>query len=213
SSIAIRQGRPCVAIDRECRPCEAREPGPHNFSQVQTGVSRQPLLVSCAKGDFHDPSGKIALHGPDPHQQRTTGCISRNSDGRLDVKLSPRGGAGIHGRADLTLHQPPSINKGSNTMKQIIDQHRRQFFGVAAGTVAAGLGVIGLARAESEAPRSSATNASFGAIKQIDAGVLNVGYAEAGPANGPVAILLHGWPYDIHAFVDVAPILAKAGYR
>ena len=98
-------------------------------------------------------------------------------------------------------------------MKRIIDQHRRQFFGIAAGTVAAGLGVIGLARAESEATRSSATNASFGAIKQIDAGVLNVGYAEAGPANGPVAILLHGWPYDIHAFVDVAPILAKAGYR
>lgn len=98
-------------------------------------------------------------------------------------------------------------------MTQSIDQHRRQFFGVAAGTVAAGLGVIGLARAESEAPRYSATNASFGAIKQIDAGVLNVGYAEAGPANGPVAILLHGWPYDIHAFVDVAPILAKAGYR
>jgi pimeloyl-ACP methyl ester carboxylesterase len=98
-------------------------------------------------------------------------------------------------------------------MKQIIDQHRRQFFGIAAGTVAAGLGVIGLARAESEAPRSAATNAPFGAIKQIDAGVLNVGYAEVGPANGPVAILLHGWPYDIHAFVDVAPILAKAGYR
>ncbi|WP_027515288.1 alpha/beta fold hydrolase [Bradyrhizobium sp. WSM1417] len=98
-------------------------------------------------------------------------------------------------------------------MKQTIDQHRRQFFGVAAGTVAAGLGVVGLARAEPEAPRPAATNASFGAIKQIDAGVLHVGYAEAGPANGPVAILLHGWPYDIHAFVDVAPILAKAGYR
>jgi pimeloyl-ACP methyl ester carboxylesterase len=73
--------------------------------------------------------------------------------------------------------------------------------------------VIDLARAETEAPRSSASNASFGTIKQIDAGVLNVGYAEAGPSNGPVAILLHGWPYDIHAFVDVAPILAKAGYR
>lgn len=96
-------------------------------------------------------------------------------------------------------------------MKQIIDQHRRKFFGVAAGTVTVGLGVI--ARAETDAPRISATNASFGAIKQIDAGVLNVGYAEAGPSNGPVAILLHGWPYDIHAFVDVAPILAKAGYR
>ncbi|MDA9495610.1 alpha/beta fold hydrolase [Bradyrhizobium sp. CCBAU 11361] len=96
-------------------------------------------------------------------------------------------------------------------MKQLIDQHRRKFFGIAAGTVAVGLGVV--ARAETEAPRSSASNASFGTIKQIDAGVLNVGYAEAGPSNGPVAILLHGWPYDIHAFVDVAPILAKAGYR
>jgi pimeloyl-ACP methyl ester carboxylesterase len=98
-------------------------------------------------------------------------------------------------------------------MTQIIDQHRRQFLGVAAGTVAVGLGVIDLARSETETPRSSATNASFGTIKQINAGVLNVGYAEIGPATGPVAILLHGWPYDIHSFVDVAPILAQAGYR
>jgi pimeloyl-ACP methyl ester carboxylesterase len=50
-------------------------------------------------------------------------------------------------------------------------------------------------------------------MKQIDAGVLNVGYAEAGPANGPAVILLHGWPYDIYSFVDVAPLLASAGYR
>jgi len=98
-------------------------------------------------------------------------------------------------------------------MNQIIDQHRRKFFGIAAGTVATGFGVVELARAETDAPRASAANASFGTIKQIDAGVLNVGYAEVGPASRPVAILLHGWPYDIHAFVDVAPILAKAGYR
>lgn len=98
-------------------------------------------------------------------------------------------------------------------MTQIIDRHRRQFLGVAAGTVAVGLGAIDLARAETETPRSSATNASFGTIKQINAGVLNVGYAEAGPASGPVAILLHGWPYDIHSFIEVAPILARAGYR
>lgn len=98
-------------------------------------------------------------------------------------------------------------------MKQIIDQHRRRLLGIAAGTAVVGLGVIDLARAETDAPRIAATNASFGTIKQIDAGVLNVGYAEAGPSNGPVAILLHGWPYDIHAFVEVAPILAKAGYR
>jgi len=98
-------------------------------------------------------------------------------------------------------------------MTQMIDQHRRQFLGVAAGTVAVGLGVIDLARAETEAVRSSPSSSSFGTIKQIKAGVLDVGYAEAGPATGPVAILLHGWPYDIHSFVDVAPILAQAGYR
>jgi pimeloyl-ACP methyl ester carboxylesterase len=58
-----------------------------------------------------------------------------------------------------------------------------------------------------------ASNASFQTIRQIDAGVLNVGYAEMGPADGPVAILLHGWPYDIHTYVDVAPLLASVGYR
>jgi pimeloyl-ACP methyl ester carboxylesterase len=57
------------------------------------------------------------------------------------------------------------------------------------------------------------TNTSFGSLKQIDAGVLNVGYAEAGPPDGPAVILLHGWPYDIHSYVDVAPRLAQAGYR
>jgi pimeloyl-ACP methyl ester carboxylesterase len=62
-------------------------------------------------------------------------------------------------------------------------------------------------------PTKPSTNASFGPLKQIDAGMLNVGYAEAGPASGPAAILLHGWPYDIHSFVDVVPVLASAGYR
>src|SRR6202522_2552223 len=57
------------------------------------------------------------------------------------------------------------------------------------------------------------THTSFPSIKQIDAGLLNIGYAEAGPADGPVVMLLHGWPYDIYSFVDVAPLLASAGYR
>src|SRR5215469_12147462 len=56
-------------------------------------------------------------------------------------------------------------------------------------------------------------SAPFGALKQVDAGVLSVGYAEAGPADGPVVLLLHGWPYDIHSYVEVAPLLASAGYR
>src|ERR671920_2425236 len=60
---------------------------------------------------------------------------------------------------------------------------------------------------------SEEINRSFGSLKQIDAGVLNVGSAEAAPADGPAVILLHGWPYDIHSYVDVAPLLAEAGYR
>ncbi|MET8331627.1 alpha/beta hydrolase [Streptomyces sp. NPDC005181] len=60
---------------------------------------------------------------------------------------------------------------------------------------------------------SPGTRASFASIKQIKAGLLNVGYAEMGPAHGPVVICLHGWPYDIHSFVDVAPLLAAEGYR
>jgi pimeloyl-ACP methyl ester carboxylesterase len=53
----------------------------------------------------------------------------------------------------------------------------------------------------------------FGALKQVEAGLLSVGYAEAGPADGPAVLLLHGWPYDIHSFADVTPLLASAGYR
>ena len=57
------------------------------------------------------------------------------------------------------------------------------------------------------------TNTSFAQLKQIDAGLLSVGYAEAGPSDGPAVILLHGWPYDIHSYADVAPLLASAGFR
>ena len=56
------------------------------------------------------------------------------------------------------------------------------------------------------------THTSFGSLKQIDAGDLNVGYVEAGPSDGPAVMLLHGWPYDIHSYIDVAPRLSLAGY-
>jgi pimeloyl-ACP methyl ester carboxylesterase len=62
-------------------------------------------------------------------------------------------------------------------------------------------------------PTANPKNTAFAPLKQIDAGLLNVGYAEAGPANGPTVILLQGWPYDIYSYVDVAPLLASAGYR
>jgi pimeloyl-ACP methyl ester carboxylesterase len=82
---------------------------------------------------------------------------------------------------------------------------RRRFLGAATLAAAAQLSAIRPARAQA--------NASLGPLKQVDAGVLNVGYAEAGPERGPPVILLHGWPYDIHTYVDVAPSLASRGYR
>jgi len=103
-----------------------------------------------------------------------------------------------------------------------INHQRRRLFGIAAGTIAAAtqLGTISVAQAQAPKAKSAqlptikpGTNTSFAPLKQIDAGVLNVGYAEAGPADGPPVILLHGWPYDIHSYVDVAPLLASAGYR
>jgi hypothetical protein len=104
-------------------------------------------------------------------------------------------------------------------MSEETNHDRRRFLGTAATTIAAAqLGMIGSAKAQSSKTKDlptikPGTNTSFGSLKQIDAGLLNVGYAEAGPADGPAVILLHGWPYDIHSYVDVAPLLASAGYR
>ncbi len=106
-------------------------------------------------------------------------------------------------------------------MPEEIDYRRRGLLGAVAMAVAtAPLAMIGSAEAQSSGTKAVAlpaikpgTNTSFAALKQIDAGVLNVGYAEAGPAEGPAVMLPHGWPYDIHGFVDVAPLLAFQGYR
>ena len=94
------------------------------------------------------------------------------------------------------------------------------FLGRAATVIAAALlGFIGPAMAQAGQAAagvpavSPGTHTSFDSLKQVKAGVLNVGYAEAGPADGPAVILLHGWPYDIYSFVDVAPLLASHGYH
>jgi pimeloyl-ACP methyl ester carboxylesterase len=101
---------------------------------------------------------------------------------------------------------------------EAINHHRRRFVGTTALTIAAAqLGLIGSADAQPSKTKlptiRPGTNTSFASLKQIDAGVLNTGFAEAGPADGPAVLLLHGWPYDIHSYVDVAPLLASAGYR
>jgi pimeloyl-ACP methyl ester carboxylesterase len=103
-------------------------------------------------------------------------------------------------------------------MSPEFNHQRRRFFGVAAMTVAAAeFGMTAVAKAQSSTSSLPAAKAgehtSFEALKQVNAGVLDIGYAEAGPKDGPVVLLVHGWPYDIYSYVDVAPILADAGYR
>ncbi len=77
----------------------------------------------------------------------------------------------------------------------------------------AGISVSTMLNAEQPKATETETATPFGALKQVDAGLLNVGYAEAGPTHGPAVVLLHGWPYDIHSYAEVAPLLASAGYR
>ena len=96
-------------------------------------------------------------------------------------------------------------------MHEKIDQYRRRFCGNAAMAIAATqFGMMGFAEAQSSLAKATdlpaikpGTNTTFNTLKQIDAGLLNIGYAEAGPADGPVVILLHGWPYDIHSYVEI----------
>jgi pimeloyl-ACP methyl ester carboxylesterase len=97
---------------------------------------------------------------------------------------------------------------------------RRGFLGVAAAAAALQLATVRAAHADAEPPPAAGAStvdstgtASFAPLRQVDAGLLSVGYAEAGPGDGPAVLLLHGWPYDIHSFVEVAPLLASAGYR
>jgi len=102
-------------------------------------------------------------------------------------------------------------------MTEQVEQDRRDFLGTAALALAA----LRLGANESRRPvtisrallTNETTNAPLGPVKQIDAGVLNVGYVELGPAGGRAVVLLHGWPYDIQSYAVVAPLLAAKGYR
>jgi pimeloyl-ACP methyl ester carboxylesterase len=112
----------------------------------------------------------------------------------------------------------------SNATNSQANPDRRRFLSTAAVALgaagAAQLGMIGSASAQTRGPagaaraaESAGTIASFGPVRQIDAGVLDVGYVEAGPRHGQPVILMHGFPYDIHSYVEVAPLLAAEGYR
>lgn len=94
----------------------------------------------------------------------------------------------------------------SSIPSQVEARFSRRGLMAAAVAVSAATGLTGVARAQQ-------TVAGVGALKRVNTGDLNIAYVEAGPADGPVIILLHGWPYDIHSFAEVMPILASAGYR
>jgi pimeloyl-ACP methyl ester carboxylesterase len=98
-----------------------------------------------------------------------------------------------------------------------IHDRRRVLGTAAAAVISANFSLVDSAVAQSNEATTAAIGAasrtSFGPLKQIAAGLLNVGYAEAGSSEGPAVILLHGWPYDIYSFVDVAPLVASEGYR
>src|SRR5215470_4341938 len=117
--------------------------------------------------------------------------------------------------------EPARLTMGRSEASVDFNHDRRRFMGAAGIAVAAAqLGIIGSAGAQPSAKKAAqlpsirpGTNTSFRSLKAIDAGLLNVAYAEDGPADGRVVFLLHGWPYDIYSFVDVAPTLGSAGYR
>ena len=94
-------------------------------------------------------------------------------------------------------------------MAETINQNRRRVLAATVMTIAAAQFTKAVG---ADAPSRGMTS-SFSPLKQVNAGLLNVGYAEAGPIAGPPVLLLHGWPYDIYSFVEVAPVLASAGYR
>jgi len=97
-----------------------------------------------------------------------------------------------------------------------VNTRRRRLLGTAVASLSLmDFGLSGIAHAQSggASAGSAAAAAAFANLKQVNAGTLNIGYAEAGPHNAPVVILLHGWPYDIHAYADATPMLVAAGYR
>ncbi|MDB5706878.1 MAG: alpha/beta hydrolase [Sphingomonas bacterium] len=104
-----------------------------------------------------------------------------------------------------------------STASERIDTDRRHLFGTAGAAIAAsGLSLLSVSAGNAQAVTPTAvpgSGASFPALKRVESGVLDIAYVEMGPGDGPVALLLHGWPYDIYSFVDVAPRLAAQGYR
>jgi pimeloyl-ACP methyl ester carboxylesterase len=136
---------------------------------------------------------------------------------RPDLTADPRSDS-LAGRPRARARR---LSQGLPLISDTVNLSRRRLVGETARTMAAvSFGLSPVATALACASRTAAPpvpprswSGTFGPLKQIDAGVVRIAYVEAGPAGGPVVLLLHGWPYDIHSFADVAPRLASAGFR
>src|ERR1043166_2821375 len=166
---------------------------------------RQRLRRIRVAGGVEDHPVVVSRRRERPRHQSRAGAVLRQTHGGDD------GGGRLESRAvPLAPHRGRAADRagGAGQVMGRIDHDRRRFLGTAVMTLAAtGLDVL-----DSQKPQS-ATSRSFGPLKHVDAGLLSVEYAEDGPRNGPPVLLLHGWPYDIHSFADVTPLLAAAGYR
>jgi pimeloyl-ACP methyl ester carboxylesterase/integrase len=167
----------------------------------------------CCGGEArpHDQSGTRAIHGSSSQVRDDRAC---GKPCHISLASKRSRGSDREGNASRPVDREHTMN---------INPDRRRFFGTAFVAFAATqFDAPALAQATggtTPEPKLNSTNPKVGndrtfpPLKHIDAGVLNVGYAEAGPADGPVVVLLHGWPYDIHSFAEVTPLLVAARYR
>jgi len=181
-----------------------------NIKNLDKGVaklfSRFPPGQRNQRSSADPPSGAcLSDHPSDLRVEVVKGCVIQSQHPLQDSLTL------VSTNRKESLPMNTSLNSGN----------RRQFLSTAAGAfVASQLGLFGSTKEQTAMGSSlqsfasrSDTELPFAQLKQIDAGLLNIGYAEAGPSDGPAVILLHGWPYDIYSFVDVAPLLASSGYR
>src|SRR5262249_22708604 len=187
------------------------------------GVGAGPALRQVHRGlaERHGPRLRGHHELQRPHRRASPDREVPARPGRGTVQQGPAEQSPVPRRPhSLSAASRLDIDGGMNMSEQI-DHDRRRFLGAAGATLAAAsLGAIASGCAPSSTtkrtgvPRAQpGSGASFGPVKQIEAGLLNIAYVDVGPAGGPAVILLHGWPYDIHSYIDVAPLLASAGYR
>src|SRR6478609_8857991 len=184
-----------------------------SMTQLIQRLERQGLVTR-----INDPEdGRAALVNITNAGRALMDDRRRDRRDRLAPGRLARGQGGADpGRERGAAYHPPTRPQRHQSRAQPDSENRminRREFGGLAGMTLAAVSLGGCTSPPAPAPPSAGAHTSFASMKQIDAGLLNIGYAEDGPPDGKPVILLDGWPYDVHSYVDVAPALAAAGYR